>query len=84
MADHMLDEPALQFRGWPDLVWVQDSDVKLIEVKTSDRLILNQVLVFPKIKDVLKIPVEVIKVVWTNALLVDDTGRNKGDASNYL
>ena len=48
--------------GWPDLTLVKDNKVKFIEVKTTDRLGLNQIDLFEHILKPLKLDVTVVQL----------------------
>jgi len=48
--------------GWPDLIWVEGATVGFTEVKTSDKLLPSQIVTFPRIMQVLNIPVHVVQV----------------------
>lgn len=64
LADIMkiyLRDPDSIGKGWPDITAIKhDNSVKLIEIKTSDKLHVSQINTFSKIKQIIN--VEIIKV----------------------
>ncbi len=67
IARRFLQDPYAYSKGWPDLVWVRGSRAGLIEVKTSDQLHISQIITIPEMRDVSKLPVEVVQVLWHKA-----------------
>lgn len=62
IARCFLEDPYAYSKGWPDLVWVDDSRVGLIEVKTTDRLHPSQIITICEMRDLVDLQVEVAQV----------------------
>lgn len=57
-----LSDPSAFGQGWPDLTTIDKNNiVKLLEVKTSDKLHISQIITFQEISKYL--PIEIIKVI---------------------
>lgn len=62
IASRFLTDPYAYSKGWPDLIWVEDGRVGLIEVKTTDRLHRSQIVTIPEMTAVAGTPVGVVCV----------------------
>mgnify|MGYP001578388315 CR=1 FL=1 len=67
IARRFLEDPYAYSKGWPDLVWVDDSRIGLIEVKTIDRFRPSQIITIPEMREVADLQVEVTRVRWRDA-----------------
>ncbi|WP_367111106.1 VRR-NUC domain-containing protein [uncultured Psychrobacter sp.] len=63
LARKFSQEPYTYRKGWPDLTIVKNSQLKLIEVKTTDKLHTSQIKTIPMLVDVLGDNISVLKVV---------------------
>ncbi|AWT48141.1 hypothetical protein DLE54_00425 [Psychrobacter sp. YP14] len=57
------EDPYSYRKGWPDLTLVRDSEVKLVEVKTTDKLHKSQIKTIPMLIDVLGNDISVLKII---------------------
>lgn len=62
IARGLLADTIGQQSGWPDLTWVEGTNVELVEVKTTDRLHPSQIATIPKLQKVLQVPIQVIQL----------------------
>lgn len=63
LARKFSEEPYTYRKGWPDLTIVKNSKLKLIEVKTTDKLHTSQIKTIPMLVYVLGNKISVLKVV---------------------
>lgn len=62
MVDLFFDNPEENSIGWPDIIACKDNKLRMIEVKTTDKIRDTQRRMFPIITDVLGVPVEVFQL----------------------
>ena len=62
IAKIIAKDPYTNVTGWPDLTLVRDNKIKLIEVKTTDRLHKNQLRIIPILNSVLPDCVSVLQI----------------------
>ena len=48
-----MENPYGHRNGWPDLTLIRESSVKLVEIKTRDRLHFSQIRTFPRLRAVI-------------------------------
>jgi len=53
---------AYNYRGWPDLFVIEGTSAYCIEVKTTDRLHINQLITIPDLVQYTNIPVRVVRL----------------------
>lgn len=58
---------AYNYRGWPDLFVIEKDSAYCVEVKTTDRLHLNQLVNIPDLTRYTDIPVKVVRLKEQNA-----------------
>lgn len=49
--------------GWPDLVLVKDNNIQLVEIKTTDKLHMSQIIQIQNIKKFLPFDVKVVRLI---------------------
>ena len=57
---------AYNYRGWPDLFVIENKSAYCVEVKTTDRLHLNQLVTIPDLVQYTDIPVRVVRLKREN------------------
>ena len=62
MVELFFDNPEENSIGWPDIIACKDNKLRMIEVKTTDKIRDTQRRMFPIITDVLGVPVEVFQL----------------------
>lgn len=63
LAGKFSEEPYTYRKGWPDLTLVRNSKVKLVEVKTTDKLHGSQIKTIPMLSDMLGNNISVLKLI---------------------
>ena len=56
------EDPYGYRKGWPDLTLVKGDEIRLIEIKTKDKLHESQLITIPMLNDILPSKVEILKV----------------------
>lgn len=57
---------AYNYRGWPDLFVIENDFAYCVEVKTSDRLNINQLVTIPDLVGMTNIPVRIVRLITGN------------------
>lgn len=62
LATKFSEDPYEYRKGWPDLTLVKDHEIKLVEIKTTDKLHRSQLVTIPMLNDILPNKAEVLKL----------------------
>jgi hypothetical protein len=59
----LLQDPYAFTKGWPDLICVEHNEVQMLEVKTSDKLHISQIITIPTMAAEAGLATEVVRLV---------------------
>lgn len=62
IAIKFAESPYDYSKGWPDLTIIKDKEVRLIEVKTTDKLHASQLKIIPELKKILPFEISICKI----------------------
>lgn len=62
IGETFLADPYAFTKGWPDIVCVEDGLVRLIEIKTTDRLRISQLITIPTMMSCVDLSVDVLRL----------------------
>lgn len=62
IAIKLAENPYEYSKGWPDLTIIKDKEVRLIEIKTTDKLHASQLKTIPILREILPFEISVCKI----------------------
>jgi hypothetical protein len=58
----IMENPYRYWSGWPDLTMIKGSDMSWVEIKTSDRLHISQIMTISRMKPLLPGKIRVVQL----------------------